>query len=108
MCYIAANGQLVVTRKSTSSGSGNKVGGDSSARQFNVSVVSLLTDYQAKGELLKDLNFQEFCLLISKTDKPGVKSSGADSSEKLVGEELEDGGGGGIGRGGKSRRCRCG
>jgi hypothetical protein len=88
---IAANGQLVVTRKSTNSGSGNnKVGGVSSSRQFNVSVVSLLTDYQARGDLLKDLNFQEFCLLISKTDKPGVKSTGVDASEKLIGEEIEE------------------
>ena len=64
---IAANGQLVVTRNS---GSDNKGDGKHSLRPYNVSVVSLLTDYQARGELLKDLNFLEFCLLISKTDKP--------------------------------------
>jgi hypothetical protein len=55
--------------------SGSDSKGDSKhSRPYDISVVSLLTDYQARGEALGEFNFQEFCLLISKTDKPSNES----------------------------------
>jgi len=43
----------------------------------SVSMVGPITDYQARGQELKDLNFMEFCLLINKCDFEVQKEMGA-------------------------------
>ena len=66
---IIGNGTLVINKNRDSATSGTT--------PYSVSMVGPITDYQARGQELEDLNFMEFCLLINKCDCVVQKEMGA-------------------------------
>ena len=75
---IVGNGSLVINRNQDSAAS--------TISPYSVSMVSPITDYQARGQELKDLNFMEFCLLINKCDREVLKEL-----DVAVVEDVDDG-----------------